>query len=124
MIGLIIQLAFIGALLAGLWKTFEKTGHPGWHGIVPFYNMYLMVQMVGKPILWFILMFVPIVNIVIMILVCIEFAKLFGKGSGFGVGLALLGFIFFPILGFGDAKFIGSTSPQGFQPIMPPAPNP
>ena len=34
-----------------------------------------------------------------------DLAKRFGKGNGFGVGLWLLGFIFVPILGFGDATY-------------------
>jgi len=37
-----------------------------------------------------------------------ERAKAFGKGVGFGVGLALLGFTFLPILGFGDAEYQGA----------------
>jgi hypothetical protein len=34
-------------------------------------------------------------------------ATSFGKDTGFGIGLIFLGFIFYPILGFGDAKYIG-----------------
>jgi hypothetical protein len=45
-----------------------------------------------------------VANLVYFI-VSIDIAKAFGRGTGFGVGLALLGFIFFPILGFGDAKY-------------------
>jgi hypothetical protein len=42
----------------------------------------------------------------------IELAKVFGKTTGFGVGLALLGFIFIPILAFGDAQYIGAPAQQ------------
>ena len=38
----------------------------------------------------------------------IAVAKSFGKGDGFGIGLGLLGFIFYPILGFGDAQYQGA----------------
>ena len=34
-------------------------------------------------------------------------SKSFGKDEGFTVGLVLLGIIFWPILGFGDAKYQG-----------------
>ena len=54
-------------------------------------------------------MFIPIVNFVIAILVCIAFAGKFGKGAGFGLGLVFLPFIFYPLLGFGDAKYTGVT---------------
>lgn len=40
-----------------------------------------------------------------MIIVGIEVAKAFGKGTGFGVGLALFSFVFYPLLGFGDAVY-------------------
>jgi hypothetical protein len=40
-------------------------------------------------------------------------AKSFGKGVGFGIGLALLGIIFWPILGFGSAQYQGLRRPQG-----------
>jgi hypothetical protein len=47
------------------------------------------------------------VNVIVCILVMVELAKSFSKGAGFGVGLAFLGFIFFPVLGFGEAQFVG-----------------
>jgi len=40
-----------------------------------------------------------------------EVATAFGKGAGFGLGLVFLGFIFYPILGFGDAQYVGSAQP-------------
>ncbi len=104
MIGLILMiLAFVG-----MWKTFEKAGMEGWKGIVPVYNMYLLITEIAKKPAWYvILLFVPIANIVIMIIVSIEVAKAFGKTTGFGIGLALLSFVFYPLLGFGDAVYQG-----------------
>jgi len=102
---MLFWLAIVVVVIAGIWKTFEKAGQPGWAAIIPFYNYYVMTQVAKKPGWWVLLMLIPIVNIVILILLCIEIAKHFGKDSGFGVGLALLGFIFFPILGFGDAQY-------------------
>jgi hypothetical protein len=40
-------------LLAGLWKMFVKAGQPGWAALVPFYNVYVLVQIVGLPVVWF-----------------------------------------------------------------------
>ena len=101
-IGALIELLIIAAILAGMWKAFEKMGRKGWEGIVPFYNLYILLQIVGKPVWWIVLFFIPIVNIVVGVLLCIEVAKGFGKGTGFAIGLALLGFVFWPILGFGE----------------------
>ncbi len=107
---IIIYLAIIVLYIAGVWKTFDKAGKPGWAAIVPIYNVIVMLEIAKKPLWWIILILIPIVNIVIIIMVCIEIAKQFGKEGGFGVGLALLGFIFWPILGFGDATYQGGSN--------------
>src|SRR5947209_4055441 len=87
------------------WKIFVKAGQPGWAAIVPIYNIIVLMKEVGKPAWWFVLMFIPVVNFVIAIIVSIELAKRFGKGVGFGLGLAFLGIIFAPILAFGSAQY-------------------
>jgi hypothetical protein len=110
MVGSIIQLLFVVAMIAGMWKVFTKAGKPGWAAIVPIYNFIVLIQIAGKPVWWVVLMLIPIVNIVISILVAINVAKAFGKGAGFGIGLGLLGPIFFPILGFGGATYQGGGS--------------
>ena len=117
MIVRLIELVAIVLSIVGMWKTFEKAGQPGWAAIIPFYNLYIALVIAGKPIWWMaLLILVPVVNLVMAILLGIAFAQKFGKGTGFGVGLALLSFIFFPMLGFGDAKYAGATQQaQGAQ---------
>lgn len=102
---LLVELAILVFIIAGVWKTFVKAGQPGWAAIIPIYNFYILLKIVGRPAWWLILFLIPFVNLVIAIIVAIDLAKAFGKGTGFGVGLALLGFIFYPILGFGDATY-------------------
>lgn len=102
-IGLLIGLV----VLAGVWKTFEKAGKPGWAAIIPIYNIIVILEIAGKPLWWIILFLIPCVNIIVSLLVFIALAKSFGKSEVFGIGLWLFGFICFPILGFGDAKYIG-----------------
>jgi len=104
---LLIQLALAVLAIAGMWQVFVKAGKPGWAAIIPIYNAVVLLEIAGKPIWWIILLLIPCVNIVIVIIVMIALAERFGKGAGFGIGLALLGFIFFPILGFGDARYLG-----------------
>jgi hypothetical protein len=91
--------------IAGMWKTFAKAGEPGWAAIIPIYNYVVLVKISGKPMWWVVLFFIPCANIVAAILVPIAIAERFGKGAGFGIGLAFLSFIFFPLLGFGDAQY-------------------
>lgn len=95
-IALIIFYAIVG------WKVYEKAGQPGWACLIPIVNYWFFAKAAGKPGWWGLLMFVPLANIVIWFILCIDLARRFRHGAGFGVGLALLGFIFFPILAFGD----------------------
>jgi uncharacterized membrane protein YoaK (UPF0700 family) len=104
---LAVELVIIVAIIAGFWKVFTKAGKPGWAAIVPIYNVIVLLQIAGKPLWWILLLLIPIVNIIIGILVGIAVARNFGKSDAFGVGLALLGFIFYPILGFGSAEYQG-----------------
>ena len=109
----IIYLAVIGAMFAGLWKTFTKAGEPGWAAIVPIYNVYIMTKIVGRPAWFTVLALIPCVNIIALFIIGIDMAKSFGKGMGFGIGLALLGFVFYPLLGFGDAQYQGPAAAGG-----------
>ncbi len=104
---LVIWLAILVLIIVGFWKVFEKAGQPGWAAIVPIFNIYVLCKIAGRPGWWLILFFVPIVSLVIAIIVSIDVAKAFGKGIGFALGLILLGFIFYPILGFGSAQYQG-----------------
>ena len=110
---LIVELLIALLVIVAMWKVFTKAGRPGWASIIPIYNMYVWCKIVGRPGWWVILMLIPFVNIVIGIIVCIDLAKSFGKGAGFGIGIALLGIIFLPILGFGSAQYQGPSAGQG-----------
>ena len=106
----IIPLAFLILWIAGLWKIFEKAGHPGWAAIIPIYNMYIITKIAGKEWWWLLLLLIPIVNIVIAIILYIAVSEKFGKGAGFAVGLVFLPFIFAMIVGFGDAEYKETTA--------------
>jgi hypothetical protein len=126
--GVIIYLAIIVLEFVSFWKIFVKAGQPGWAGIIPFYNWWVMLKIVGRPGWWFILFLIPIVNIVILIIVYNDLSKSFGKGAGFTVGMIFLGFIFFPILAFGPARYLGPAATGGATaggaPMAPPPPPP
>lgn len=104
-VGGLIGLAITVLMIAALWKVFVKAGQPGWAAIVPIYNLIVLIQIVGKPLWWIVLFLIPCANIVALVLISIALAERFGKSAAFGVGLALLGPIFFPMLAFGDAKY-------------------
>ncbi|RWU06260.1 DUF5684 domain-containing protein [Pedobacter chitinilyticus] len=110
-----IYLAILIVAIAGMWKTFEKAGKPGWAAIIPIYNIYIMIEIVGKPSIWLLWCIIPCVNIVFSIWLINLMSKSFGKEEGFTVGLVLLGFIFWPILGFGSAKYLGPSAAEAQQ---------
>jgi len=31
------------------WLIYKKAGQPGWASIIPFYNFYVLLKIVGKP---------------------------------------------------------------------------
>ena len=101
----ILYFALIIVVIAGLWMTFSKAGKPGWGSIIPIYNVILLMEIAGRPVWWFLLLFIPVVGLVVAIIAYLDVARKFGKGAGFGIGLVLLPFIFFPILGFGSAQY-------------------
>lgn len=107
---LLVWLAILIAVIAGTWKTFEKAGEPGWAAIVPIYNVYVMIKIGGNPWWYLLLMLVPLVNIFVQAKVSIDLAKTFDQGIGFGLGLWILPFVFFPILGFGEYQHVGAPA--------------
>jgi hypothetical protein len=112
---LIIVLGFWALFIVTMWKVFTKANQPGWAAIVPFYNFYVLLKVVGRPGWWLVLMIIPIVNIVIGIIMVVDLAKAFGKGGGFAVLLILLPIVGWPILAFGDARYLGPVADPAFQ---------
>ena len=108
---LAVLLVFYILVVIAMWKVFTKAGKPGWASLIPVYNMVVMYQIVGlNP--WLLLLYlIPFVNwiaaFVLSIMQNIKLAKVFGKSTGFAIGLIFLNPIFLLILGFGDAKYIG-----------------
>ncbi|HSX00308.1 MAG TPA: DUF5684 domain-containing protein [Patescibacteria group bacterium] len=99
----------IGLLgIIAFWRVFTKAKRPGWASIIPIYNVYVLLKIVGRPGWWLLLYLIPVVNIITHIIVAIDSAKAFGKSTAFGFfGLWLFSIIGYMILGFGDAKYKG-----------------
>jgi len=107
----LVWCALIIISLVGMWIVFQKAGKPGWHSIIPFLNIYDLVLIAGRPGWWFLLLLVPLLNIIVAIVVSIDIARHFGKGTGFGILLALLPFIGYSILAFSDARYDAGAAP-------------
>lgn len=110
-IGLICWFIFIVILIAAMWKIYAKAGKPGWASLIPFYNVWVLLEIVGRPGWWILLFFIPFVNIIVAILVSIDLAKSFGKSAVFGIVLLFIfNVIGYLMLGFGDAKYQGPAA--------------
>lgn len=115
-VGAVIGLAFAIFMLVAMAKIFKKAGKPGWHVIIPFLNNYDEFDLAWGNGILFLLLLIPLVNVVISIMLMVKLAKAFGKDGGFAAGLIFLPIIFLPILGFGSAEYIG---PDGAPRAMP-----
>jgi hypothetical protein len=106
LVGLVVGL--VG--LIAMWKVFTKAGKPGWAVLIPIYNLYVLLEIVGRPVWWLIMLLIPFINVIFMFILAFDLAKSFGKGAGFALGLIFLNLIFFLILGFGSAQYVGPAA--------------
>ncbi|MBN2637837.1 MAG: signal peptidase I [Bacteroidales bacterium] len=105
----VIVLALVVLQIAAMWRIYEKAGKPGWASLIPFYNIFVLLQIVKKPEWWLVWYFLPIANIVVSIWVTNLLSKSFGKNEAFTLGLIFLSIIFYPILGFGNSAYQGGA---------------
>jgi hypothetical protein len=133
----VIGLVLAVVMVVSMWKIFTKAGVEGWKAIVPFYNCWVLAEIVGRPGWWGLaslvglVAFIPVIGwlaeiaaFVVFILIYLDLAKSFGKTTGFAVLLILLPIIGFPMLAFGDAKYGGPAAKSaGSKPAAPAAPS-
>ncbi|MBN1298991.1 MAG: signal peptidase I [Actinobacteria bacterium] len=110
----ILYIGIIAFYIICMWKIFVKAGKPGWAAIIPFYNIFVEIEITGLPWWVFLLVFIPGANVVALILISVNLATVFGKSTAFAIGLIFLGFVFIPILAFDDSKYIApAANPPG-----------
>lgn len=107
---LIIQLAALAFYLWVAWKIFEKADKPGWAAVIPIYNVIVLLEIVGRPWWWVVLLLIPLVNIVVGFIVALDMSRSFGHDLAFALGLFFLGFLFYPVLAFGGDTYQGPAA--------------
>ena len=92
-------LIYNGLIFAGSQKLFKLAGVPGWHAIIPFYNIIKHLDIIKRPRWWIILVFIPVINLLMIPVVWVEFIKRFNHNSKIDRILVILtiGFYFFYI---------------------------
>ncbi|MDF2461437.1 MAG: hypothetical protein K0S68_840 [Candidatus Saccharibacteria bacterium] len=113
----LVGAVFIVLIFVALWKIFTKAGQPGWAALIPIYNTYVLLTIVGRPAWWLVAMivlgFIPVLNLltlVFAVILSIDLAKSFGKSPVFGiVALLIFSVVGYFILAFGPAKYTGPS---------------
>jgi signal peptidase I len=93
----------------GLFGMFKKAGVEGWKAFVPFYNVWIMVELAGMKRYWFYLQFIPIVGWFITLAILIDFVKTFGKFTFWEHALTVLvPILYFSYIGFNSTdRYLG-----------------
>lgn len=105
-IGLVLAILLVLYLL-GLSRVFKKVNRSAISAWIPIYNLYTLVEICNLPKIYTLYFFIPFVNIFYILKTNIQLAVLFRKSKLFGLGLALLPFIYYMILAFSDSEYIG-----------------
>ena len=122
-LGIVLVLAIIETV--GKWQVYKKMGISPWKCLIPYYNNYVEYSAVWRKEFFFtwlvltiaelilpgmyedigmllrlIVIVITIGKMVVTFLFCTKMTKAFDKGIGYSIGLFLLPFVFYPILGF------------------------
>lgn len=102
----VIVIAFAVVLIAAQWRIFTRAGEPGWAAILPFYNQFVLFRIAGLNPWLFLLLFVPIANIVVTVMAALGLGRAFGKGTAWSLILLwLFSVIGYLILGYGRDEY-------------------
>ena len=108
------------ALTIAVWKVFKKAGYEGWESLIPIYNAYILTKISGLDGWFTAVILIPGIGAIIWeVTVAIKLSAAFNKDGAFAIGLILLPFIFYPILGFGDARYILGGQNYAANPTQP-----
>ena len=102
---LAFSLVWIVFILVAGWKMYVKAGQPGWFSLIPILNVLGLLLIARWPLWWFILLLIPLVNIVVIAVVYYDVARGFRRGLGTALALLFLTPIAYLILGFGSARY-------------------
>ena len=96
------------------WMLFEKAGRKVWETLIPFYNLYVFLKIIKKPMWWMALLFFPFLNVFMYMLMLVELVKCFNK---FSLGEQFLSvvfpFVYLPYLGMkSDEVYIDPSDRQ------------
>ena len=91
----------------GTWKLYEKAGRKSWEAAIPVYNAIVLMKIINRPTWWTALLFVPVVNLIMFIVVWVETLRSFGKNTTKDtlLGVLTLGFYIYYINYFEEVTY-------------------
>ena len=98
----------------GTWKLYVRAGRKAWEAFVPIYNAVVLMKIINRSIWWVILLFVPIINLIMFIVVWVEMARSFGFNTYKDTALVIftLGFYLYYINYATNAAYIPNRDLQ------------
>lgn len=101
-----IIVLFLVITVEAHWKIYKKAGKEGWAALIPIYSTVVMLDIIRKPAIWLLFLFIPFINIIFSIWMVNLLAKRFGKDEGYTIGLLFLPFVFYPMLGLSEEQML------------------
>lgn len=124
LVGMAFWIIIAVLLFVSMWRIFEKAGIEGWKCLIPFYNFYVLTEIAGLDGMLFLLILVPGIGIAIWyILINIKLPSAFGQDPLFAIGLIIMPYIFYPILGLGKAQYVFANAHESTQDYSQPNTN-
>lgn len=99
--------------IAGRWRVLNKAGEQGWSQFIPIWSDIALLNVAELPATWIIGLCLPGISYIVGIMIGLAIARNFEKGILFGLGLAFLPGIFYPILGFSKDEWGGPGGYHG-----------
>lgn len=96
----------------GTWKLYEKAGRKSWEAFIPVYNSIILMKIINRSTWWTALLFIPIINLIMFIVVWVETLRSFGKNSTKDtlLGVLTLGFYIYYVNYFENVEYIKDRS--------------
>jgi len=115
---ILIVLAIIILMFISLSKIFKKADKNYITGFIPFYNILVLLEVCNLSKIHFFLLFIPIINIIPIIIISKSLAEMFNQKTSFIIGLIFLPLIYYPILAFSSSRYIGINNQKVEQIVL------
>ena len=89
---LIFFLSYNLILFGGTQKLFMIAGISSWKSIIPIYNIIKILELINRPKWWIILVFIPVINLIMIPVILVEFVKKFNHNSKLDRTLVIITF--------------------------------